>query len=229
MSSLDVIIVAAGSGTRLGLSTPKAFVPLMGKPLLSYSLETFLSHQAINSVILVVPDSMYESANREFSSIRVKVTVGGEHRWQSVCKGIDASDAEWVMIHDAARPFVNAMVIDRILDRISQYDCIITVTPEVDTIRMFAGDEAGETVDRDKLVRVGTPQMFRKEVLCQGLAMAKSMESPPTDEAVLMQQMGVKVGIAWGNPKNFKITTLSDLEIAEALIARNQQMSLGGK
>lgn len=229
MSSLDVIIVAAGSGTRLGLSTPKAFVPLMGKPLLSYSLETFLSHQAINSVILVVPDSMYESANREFSSIRVKVTVGGEHRWQSVSKGIDASDAEWVMIHDAARPFVNAMVIDRILDRISQYDCIITVTPEVDTIRMFAGDEAGETVDRDKLVRVGTPQMFRKEVLCQGLAMAKSMESPPTDEAVLMQQMGVKVGIAWGNPKNFKITTLSDLEIAEALIARNQQMSLGGK
>ena len=64
MSSLDVIIVAAGSGTRLGLSVPKAFVPLMGKPILSYSLQTFLSHQAINSVILVVPDSMYESANR---------------------------------------------------------------------------------------------------------------------------------------------------------------------
>lgn len=229
MSSLDVIIVAAGSGTRLGLSKPKAFVPLMGKPLLSYSLETFLSHQAINSVILVVPDSMYESANREFSSKRVKVKIGGEHRWQSVSKGIDASDAEWVMIHDAARPFVNLMVIDHILDRKSQYDCIITVTPEVDTVRMYAGDEAGETVDRDKLVRVGTPQMFRKEVLCQGLAMAKSMESPPTDEAVLMQQMGVKVGIAWGDPKNFKITTPSDLEIAKALIARNQQMSLGGQ
>ena len=109
MSSLDAIIVAAGSGTRLGLPVPKAFVPLMGKPLLSYSLQTFLSHRVVNSVILVVPESMYESANRDYAGNRVKVTTGGEHRWQSVSRGIDLSDAEWVMIHDAARPFVNDM------------------------------------------------------------------------------------------------------------------------
>lgn len=229
MSSFDVIIVAAGSGTRLGLSVPKAFVPLMGKPILYYSLQTFLSHQAVNSVILVVPDSMYESANRDYAGKRVKVTIGGEHRWQSVSRGIDLSDAEWVMIHDAARPFVSNMVIDRLLAMKASYDCVITVTPEVDTIRMYSGDQAGETVDRDKLVRVGTPQMFRKDTLCQGLIRAKSLPAPPTDEAILMQQMGVKVGLAWGDPRNFKITTPSDLEIAEALIARSQQMSLGGK
>ncbi len=226
MSSVDVIIVAAGSGTRLGLSVPKAFVPLMGKPILSYSLQTFLSHQTINSVILVVPDSMYESANRNYTTNRVKVTIGGERRWQSVCKGVNLSDAEWVMIHDAARPFVNHLVIDRLLEAISNFDCVITVTPVVDTIRMYSGDLAGETVDRDKLVRVGTPQLFRKEILCQGLKRAESMQTPPTDEAILMQQMGVKVGIAWGDPRNFKITTPSDLEIAEALVARSQQMSL---
>lgn len=229
MSSLDVIIVAAGSGTRLGLPVPKAFVPLMGKPILYYSLQTFLSHQAVNSVILVVPDSMYESAKNDYAGNRVKVTTGGEHRWQSVSRGIALCDAEWVMIHDAARPFVNDLVIDRLLTLKTSYDCVITVTPEVDTIRMYSGDQAGETVDRDKLVRVGTPQMFRKETLCQGLIRAKSLQTPPTDEAVLIQQMGVKVGIAWGDPGNFKITTPSDLEIAEALIARRQQMSLGGK
>jgi 2-C-methyl-D-erythritol 4-phosphate cytidylyltransferase len=229
MSSLDVIIVAAGSGTRLGMSVPKAFVPLMGKPILSYSLRTFLSHQAVNSVILVVPDSMYESATRDYASNRVKITTGGEHRWQSVCNGVNLSDAEWVMIHDAARPFVNDVVIDRLLALKPKFDCAITVTPEVDTIRMYSGDLAGVTVDREKLVRVGTPQMFRKETLCQGLIKAQTLPTPPTDEAILMQQMGVKVGIAWGDSRNFKITTPSDLEIAEALIARSQQMSLGGK
>ena len=78
-------------------------------------------------------------------------------------------------------------------------------------------------------MRVGTPQIFRKKTLCESLIRAESLQTPPTDEAVLMQQMGVKVGIAWGDPRNFKITTPSDLEIAEALIARSQQMSLGGK
>jgi 2-C-methyl-D-erythritol 4-phosphate cytidylyltransferase len=229
MSSLDAIIVAAGSGTRLGLPVPKAFVPLMGKPLLSYSLQTFLSHRVVNSVILVVPESMYESANRDYAGNRVKVTTGGEHRRQSVSRGIDLSDAEWVMIHDAARPFVNDMVIDHLLEVKSRFDCVITVTPVVDTIRMYSGEQAGETIDRDKLVRVGTPQIFRKKTLCEGLIRAESLQTPPTDEAVLMQQMGVKVGIAWGDPRNFKITTPSDLEIAEALIARSQQMSLGGK
>lgn len=229
MSKLDIIIVAAGSGTRLGCSVPKAFVPLMGKPLLSYSLDVFLSHQAVSSVILVVPSSMYDDACRNFANQRVKVTVGGEQRWQSVYNGVKCSDAQWVMIHDAARPFVNSTVIDRIIAKQSQFDCVITVTPEVDTIRMYSGDLAMDTVDRDKLVRVGTPQMFRKNILCQGLQSAADSPSPPTDEAVLMQQMGIKVGIAWGDPKNFKVTTPSDLEIAEAIIARNQQMSMGRK
>lgn len=227
MNSLDIIIVAAGSGTRLGYSTPKAFVPLMGKPILSYSMEVFLSHQAVNSVILVVPASMYESAKNLYSNQGVIVTIGGEQRWQSVCNGLICSNAPWVMIHDAARPFVSTEVIDKVLEKRTEFDCVITVTPEVDTIRMYAGERAGETVDRDKLVRVGTPQLFRKDILLKGLNNAACTTIPPTDEAVLMQQMGIAVGIAWGDPKNFKITTPSDLEIAEAIVARDQQMRLG--
>ncbi len=220
----DVIVVAAGSGTRLGHSTPKAFVPLMGKPILSYSIETFLSHDRIGSVILVVPKSMYDFSVEEFRNDKIQVTIGGDQRWQSVQNGVARSNADYVLIHDAARPFVTHPVIDKILEKISDFECVITVTPEVDTIRMRDGEKAGLTVDRDKLLRVGTPQLFKRILLCQGLKEAEQSGLNPTDEALLMQNMGIAVGIAWGDPKNFKITTPSDLEIAEALIAKNHSM-----
>jgi 2-C-methyl-D-erythritol 4-phosphate cytidylyltransferase len=228
MQFIDIIIVAAGSGTRLGSSLPKAFVPLMGKPLLTYSMDTFLTHHAVRSVILVVPESMYAFAAATFRHERIKVVVGGEQRWQSVNNGLSSTTTEWVMIHDAARPFVTNAVIDNVIKKQSEYDCVITVTPEVDTIRMYSGDKAGETVDRDKLIRVGTPQMFKRELLFDAFGKAAvSGEPAPTDEAILMQKMGIPVGIAWGDPTNFKITTQADLEIAEALIARSQKVHVG--
>ncbi|NLE00734.1 MAG: 2-C-methyl-D-erythritol 4-phosphate cytidylyltransferase, partial [Fibrobacter sp.] len=155
---------------------------------------------------------------------KIQVTIGGDQRWQSVQNGVARSNADYVLIHDAARPFVTHPVIDKILEKISDFECVITVTPEVDTIRMRDGEKAGLTVDRDKLLRVGTPQLFKRILLCQGLKEAEQSGLNPTDEALLMQNMGIAVGIAWGDPKNFKITTPSDLEIAEALIAKNHSM-----
>jgi 2-C-methyl-D-erythritol 4-phosphate cytidylyltransferase len=226
-AGIDAIIVAAGSGTRLGHSIPKAFVPISGKPMLSYSIDSFLSHEQICSVILVVPGSMYEEAIAIYTHTKIKVVTGGEQRWQSVENGVSVSTADYVMIHDAARPFVNHTVIDKIIEKLSDFECVITVTPEVDTIRIRDGEKAGITIDRDSLIRVGTPQLFRRELLCKGLSEAARLFINPTDEAVLMQNMGITVGIAWGDPKNFKVTTPSDLEIAEALIEKDQKMLLG--
>jgi len=194
--------------------------------MLTYSIDIFLSHELINSVILVVPQSMYQFACETYIDKRIHVVTGGDQRWQSVSNGVNCSDAEWVMIHDAARPFVTNSVIDSIIQKLPAFECVITVTPEVDTIRMFEGEKAGATINRETLVRVGTPQLFRRNVLCKGLSNAAHLPVIPTDEAVLMQNMGITVGIAWGDPKNFKITTPSDLEIAEALIARNKKMLL---
>jgi 2-C-methyl-D-erythritol 4-phosphate cytidylyltransferase len=101
----------------------------------------------------------------------------------------------------------------------SGFDAVITVTPEVDTVRRYKDDLALKTVDRSTLVRVGTPQLFKTSVLKKAFLKAELMAPPPTDEAMLMEAMGIPVGIAWGDPLNFKITTKSDFMLAEALCA----------
>jgi 2-C-methyl-D-erythritol 4-phosphate cytidylyltransferase len=221
--SLSAIIVAAGIGSRLGGPTPKGFVRLGGKPLFLHSLEVLLSHGAITEAVLVVPEGFEAEAGAVIASARsgkkTAVVAGGRERWQSVENGVKKTDGEWVLVHDAARPFVTRAVIDAVLEKRDRYDCVITVTPEVDTIRTSAGDLAGDVVDRSKLVRVGTPQLFRREPLLRALAGAPALTSPPTDEAMLMQRIGVPVAIAWGDPANVKITTPADLALAEALIA----------
>jgi len=226
MAMIDTIIVGAGSGTRLGYSTPKAFVELCGKPLLYYSLKTFCSHQSVNRIILVVSPTMIETAKRfinehnDFAN-KVAITVGGAERWQSVRNGVSLSDGEWVLIHDAARPVVTRGVIDSLLALRENFDCAITATPEVDTVRMIEdGSRCGATLDRSKLLRVGTPQLFRREKLLASFDKIDEMTSPPTDEAALFERLGIPIGYSLGEPVNFKITTKTDLEIALALIEK---------
>jgi 2-C-methyl-D-erythritol 4-phosphate cytidylyltransferase len=223
MDHIDAIVVAAGAGTRLGSSLPKAFVHLAGVPMFFHCLRQFDSHKSISAIVLVVPSNMVQEtqqilSGRKFEK-RIIVVAGGTHRWQSVSNGVNASRSEWILVHDAARPFVTHPVIDAVLDKMAGYNAVITVTPEVDTIRKFSNDRALDTLNRATLVRVGTPQLFKSSVLKESFSSAASMDTPPTDEAMLMEAMGVPVGIAWGDPLNFKITTQSDLMIAEALCA----------
>jgi 2-C-methyl-D-erythritol 4-phosphate cytidylyltransferase len=209
----------------LGGLTPKGFIRLGGKALFLYSLEVLLSHEAVADAVLVVPEGFEPKAKKIITGSRfskkVAIVVGGNERWQSVENGVRAAAVEWVLVHDAARPFVTKAVVDAVLVKKHNYDGAITVTPEVDTIRATSGDLAGEIVDRQSLVRVGTPQLFRRRVLLEAFAAARDCPSPPTDEAVLMQRMGVPVAFAWGDPLNFKITTAADLAMAEALIAHH--------
>jgi len=221
--SLSAIIVAAGTGSRLNSPVPKGFILLGGKPLFLHSLEIFLAHDAVLDAVLVVPNGFEPQAMAMVSGFasgkKVAVVSGGKERWQSVENGVKAVDNEWVLVHDAARPFVTRAVIDAVLDNKNKFDCVITVTPEVDTVREANGVLAGETIDRSKLVRVGTPQLFRRKVLLEAFTAAPGLPSPPTDDAALMQRAGVPVALAWGDPANFKITTPTDLAIAEALLA----------
>lgn len=220
--TVDVIIAAAGEGTRLGHSQPKAFVPLAGKPLLSYSFEVFEHHPHVGVIIIVVAESMMEQTDSVLSSLTIQKPVhlvpGGQLRWQSVRNGVEKSLADWVMVHDAARPFVTADVIDNVLAGRKQFRCCITATPVVDTIRRFKGRQCLETIDRSELLRVGTPQLFHREALMGAFRQISTLSKLPTDEAVLMEESGISVGFAWGDPLNFKITTPHDMAIAEALI-----------
>ncbi len=226
--SIAAIIVAGGAGARLGGTTPKGFVSLGDKPLFLHSLEIFLHHSAVKEAVLVIPDGFEPYARiilREAGiSPQVTLITGGKERWQSVKNGVEATSAHWVLVHDAARPFVTNSVIDAVLEKRVAFDCVITATPEVDTIRMHAGDLAGEVIDRSKLIRIGTPQLFRRSKLLEAFKIPADLSAPPTDEAVLMQRMGIPVGIAIGDLANFKITTPTDFAVAEALVAYRQKV-----
>jgi 2-C-methyl-D-erythritol 4-phosphate cytidylyltransferase len=227
MNTVDAIIVAAGSGVRLGADVPKAFVTLAGKPMFVHSLLQFAAHSAVNRIIIVVPEARTEEAKRIINNQgfakEIIVIAGGKHRWQSVKNGVDASSALWVVIHDAARPLVSVRVIDAVVALEKKFDAIISATPEVDTVRKFSGDRALGTIDRNELVRVQTPQMFKRDALASAFKHAASLSTPPTDEAMLMEAAGVEVGIAWGDPLNFKITTKEDLVLAEALCEKTSR------
>jgi 2-C-methyl-D-erythritol 4-phosphate cytidylyltransferase len=223
-STFDVIIVAGGAGMRFGGTVPKAFVTLGEKPLFMHAFEVFESHALVKAIILVVPPDMTDDAqailSKRTSKKEIKIVKGGKERWHSVQNGVSSCSSEWIMVHDAARPFVTHSVVNAVLDKTSQYDAIITVTTENDTVRHIEGDRCRATIDRTTLVRVGTPQLFRAALLRKSFDLSESMTSPPTDEAVLMEKMGIPVGIAWGDPLNFKITTQRDLVLAEALCSR---------
>ncbi len=221
---VSLVLVAGGMGTRLGLPQPKAFVELAGQPLFTWSLATLAVLPYVNQIIVVCP-SGYENETARlatpFASCKlVTVVAGGAERWMSVRNGVEkcSADCDLVMVHDSARPFVSATVVDALIERVDKFPCVITATPEVDTVRHFENDVCTETLDRSRIIRVGTPQVFKKSILENGFALASEMTTPPTDEAALIEKLGESVGFAWGDPMNFKVTTAADLEIAEAVM-----------
>jgi 2-C-methyl-D-erythritol 4-phosphate cytidylyltransferase len=224
-SRTSAIIVAAGAGSRLSADLPKAFVSLAGMPMFAYSLRQFDDHAAIDELVLVAPASMQVRARSIIATLSlskpVTVATGGEHRWQSVRNGLDACDtgADWVLVHDAARPFVSRAVVDALLAFRGRFRCAFTATPMVDTVRRVQGDTSVETLDRSALVRVGTPQLFHRQSLLEAFARTGDAAANITDEVMLMEQCGHAIGVAQGDPLNFKITTPHDLAMAEALCA----------
>lgn len=220
---ISAVIVAGGRGKRLGEDVPKAFIRLGRRYLFEHSLEVFLRHTALAEIILVVPDETVGKTEKIIRSRKPEKTVvvvnGGVKRWQSVRNGVlsTAETSAWVLVHDAARPFVTKAVIDDLLKKRAAYKCAITATPVDDTIRRFRKDRCTATLDRSKLIRVGTPQLFYRPALIEAFAHAESMRKPLTDEAMLMEKCGITIGFSWGDPLNFKITTPADLRKAEAL------------
>jgi len=228
-NSSAAVIAAGGMGKRLGREMPKALIPLDKKPLFVYSLEVFVKHPAVSEIAVVVPEDSVDTTREIIDTLNVSknitVVKGGAERWQSVQNGVFATDesSEWILTHDAARPFVTTEVIDSLLEKRSLYKCAITATPVEDTIRRFENDRCIATIDRSLLIRVGTPQLFHRKSLLEAFVHADSRAPPPTDEAMLMEKNGIEVGFAWGDPMNFKITTQSDLDLAEALLIQRSR------
>jgi len=216
---IAAILVAAGAGQRLGADVPKAFCTVRGRTLLSYAHARFAGHTMIGSVIIVAPADRLEDAK---ALTGADVVAGGATRQASVAAGLAAlpPDVDAVLVHDVARAFVPAEVIDRVVAALRDgADAVIPTRPVTDTIkRVDAGGRVIETVDRSTLVAVQTPQGFRRDVLFA--AHTAWTATRVTDDAGLVEAFGGTVVAVDGADEAFKITRPWDLLLAEAVAAR---------
>jgi 2-C-methyl-D-erythritol 4-phosphate cytidylyltransferase/2-C-methyl-D-erythritol 2,4-cyclodiphosphate synthase len=215
--STTAIIVAAGSGTRLGGGLPKQFRLLGGKPVLRWAVEGLLGHPAIKAVRVVIGAGQDALASAALEGLDVGPLIGGgAERADSVRAGLAAVQGDAVLIHDAARPFCPPQVVDRLLARLEFFDGAAPVVAVGDTLAM-SGDTLGEAVDRGGLVRVQTPQAFRLDALRH--AYAEWSGAAPTDETSVARAAGLAVASVDGDPALDKITTPSDFDRAEQWLA----------
>lgn len=216
-----VVIVAAGQGTRMGGNHNKLLLPLGTRTILEFSLELFLKHSGIRKIFLTVA----AQDRHVFEKIIPKEVVlveGGKRRQDSVHKALlrvlqEKPVPELVLVHDGARPFCRAEIIDRVLDAALEHGAAIPVIPLVDTIRRVTKEKT-EVVDRSKLFAVQTPQGFLFEQLLYASMQATANKWTVTDDASMVEKAGGRITTVEGDPQNLKITTPADLELADWLL-----------
>jgi 2-C-methyl-D-erythritol 4-phosphate cytidylyltransferase len=217
------VIVAAGSGTRLGGSEPKALVTIRGRPLVALSVERALASPSIAGVVVVAP-SGYEDAVRDAlgtTAGSAVVVTGGATRQRSVAAGMDAVDvgADVVAVHDAARPFASAALFEAVVEAVrTGADAAVPVLPLVDTVKRVRDGSIVGTEPRDQLALAQTPQGCRAQLLRGGLAKAEEAGLDFTDDAGLLEWAGASIRTVAGEAENFKITTPEDLARADRLL-----------
>jgi 2-C-methyl-D-erythritol 4-phosphate cytidylyltransferase len=218
MSALSAVIVAAGSGTRMGSAISKQYLPLGDKPILAHALEAFQRCEAVRAIVLVVGADDVERGRCLVLEHRIDkctaVVAGGADRQQSVHAGLRALDreTEWVMVHDGVRPFVTVELIERLWAAVRQCEAAVLAVPVKDTVKLV--DSAGwieATPDRSRLWAIQTPQAFRLDVLLAAHEAALRDGFRGTDDAVLVERIGRRVRIVEGEYTNIKITTPDDL------------------
>lgn len=214
------IIAAGGSGKRMG--RPKQFLPLLGRMVLEWSLEVFKKIRSIEQIILTVSGDDLERAR----NLGVLVTEGGVARQDSVANGLKlvSPDCDLVLIHDGARPLITPDIVEKAIAEAGEHGAVAVGVPVTDTIKQVESGEwtVEKTVDRGKLWSAQTPQVFKYEIITQAYKKAKRKV---TDDAQLVEDLGIKVKMIMGSYQNIKITSPEDLLIAEAILRSRHVLS----
>jgi 2-C-methyl-D-erythritol 4-phosphate cytidylyltransferase len=221
---VGVLVPAAGSGRRMG-GRKKAFMELLGRPLLARTLEPFLSHPRVGVVVVALPAAEADAPPEWLtgSGPRLVVVAGGETRTESVYRALNAlpDHIGVVAVHDAARPLVTREVIDRCLDGVGEDTGVVAGWPSVDTLKEV--DEEGRVVatpPRDRFRRAQTPQVFPRAPLEAAYRASMEAGDPATDDSALFARAGGRVQMVAGDPWNLKVTHPGDLEVAAFLLRR---------
>ncbi len=220
------LIMAAGTGTRVGGDLPKQFCQLGGKAVVVHSIDMFLAHPLIDSVYVVIGEGQAHLLAKAIGDRVIGgVVIGGAERHNSVYSGLKAiGSARRVLIHDAARPLLPSAVIDRLLNALDTSDGAAPVLPVVDTLARV-GEQLGETVDRETLVRVQTPQAFVFDAMMTSHRVWNG--GVATDDAQMARAAGFRVAIVEGDSMLDKITHPADYSVAEAKLGDHRVSRTG--
>jgi 2-C-methyl-D-erythritol 4-phosphate cytidylyltransferase len=216
------VIVAGGSGTRMGAGMPKQFLVIQGKPILVHTINAFYSAFQDIKIILVLPvDYMQRGTDlikRFYPGKRISITEGGASRFESVKKGLSiVSSPSVIFVHDAVRCLVSTSLIHLCYDTALESGSAIPVIPVKDSIRKVIGS-GSEVVDRETLRAVQTPQTFRSDLLLP--AFNAEYHSSFTDEATVVEHSGISVTLVEGEELNIKLTYPADFDFAEQALSR---------
>jgi 2-C-methyl-D-erythritol 4-phosphate cytidylyltransferase / 2-C-methyl-D-erythritol 2,4-cyclodiphosphate synthase len=225
---IGAIVAAGGRGARLGASVPKQLLEIGGVPILQRSIELLAAHPLIDEIVVVLPADLASAPPAYLASAGTPVAVvaGGPRRQDSVANGFEALKArvDLVVIHDAARPFASPGLIARVIEAAREAGAALAALPASDTIKL-ARAETGtgmpvveRTVPRERVYLAQTPQVFRTDVLAAAIEAGREAEMA-TDEAALAEAAGFPVRLVAGESTNLKITTMTDLNLAQAMSA----------
>ncbi len=214
------IIVAGGSGERMGASTPKQFLLINGKPVLMHTIEKFCAYDSEVKLVIVLPEKQtgrWEQLKQQHGfAVPHTVVNGGESRFHSVKNGLTAIKYECVvLIHDGVRPLVSHQTIHRCYETAKKHGTAIPVLPVKESLRKLQ-ENKNKAVDRDTYVNVQTPQAFTSSIIQK----AYEQEYQPwfTDDASVVESAGYEIALTEGNYENIKLTHPDDIKIAEALL-----------
>jgi len=215
-----MIIVAGGSGARMGASIPKQFIELNGKPILMHTLERLYAINWLMEQILVLPQSELktwaELCKKHNFDIPHSITEGGKTRFESVKNGLEKiTDAELVGVHDGVRPFVSAQVINACFSSAEQDGAAVPVVAIVQSLRKMEGEKS-KAIDRNDFCAVQTPQCFQTTILKKAFAQAERTDF--SDDASVVEAAGHSITLVEGSTENIKLTTPTDLAWAKLML-----------
>lgn len=218
------ILVAAGRGQRMGADRPKAFLALAGQSLLRRSAVALDAAQSVDGLVAVVPREALAEARAELAGIgKLRAVVpGGPRRQDSVREGLSQAPADFegiVLVHDAARPFVEASLIDAVVRAAREGGAATPVLGLTDTVKRVRNRRVVETLDREELGAAQTPQGFHFALLQRAYEAAFRDGATLTDESMAVERLGAPVTAVAGSPANRKLTTPEDLAWAEGVLA----------
>ena len=222
-----VILLAAGRSERMG-GEDKLWADLHGEPVLAWSLRALARLEGVGGTVVVAPSARFETLRAfvDYADLGpMRLVEGGPRRQDSVAAGIAvAPEARWYLVHDAARPLVSREMAARVLAAARKHGAAVPVVPVNDTIKRVEDGRVVETVDRTPLRAVQTPQAFAAHLLQRAHA---EVRADATDDASMLERLGIPVATVEGEPTNLKVTTPADLAVARALLAARQAVGAG--